>query len=243
MFDRFTDRARKVVSIANNESQRLNHEFIGTEHLLLGIVREGGGVAANAIKNFNVDLRKIRLDIEKVVKPGPEMVSLGRLPLTTRAKKVIECAIGEARDLNHNYVGTEHLLLGLLVEHDGVAGQVLRNLGLSLDGVRAKIIEMYLAFNSRPPSDPPKIENLSVRPETGPMKFNDDHIGFFIRGDSAFGYQLAIQEVLRTKTVDSLSTVYLDSLLRLLTGSDETIPMAEKVQTMRSFAECQKPRS
>ena len=114
MYERFTDRARKVMELANQEAQRFNHEYIGTEHILLGLVKEGSGVAANVLKNLDIDLRKIRLEVEKIVQSGPDMVTMGKLPQTPRAKKVIEYSIEEARNLNHNYVGTEHLLLGLL---------------------------------------------------------------------------------------------------------------------------------
>ncbi|TVQ59548.1 MAG: NDP-hexose 4-ketoreductase, partial [Phycisphaerales bacterium] len=142
MFERFTDRARKVMALANQEAQRFNHEYIGTEHILLGLVKEGSGVGANVLKNLDVDLRKVRLEVEKLVKSGPEMVTMGKLPQTPRAKKVIEFAIEEARNLNHNYVGTEHLLLGLLREHDGVAAQVLMNLGLKLEEVREEVLNL-----------------------------------------------------------------------------------------------------
>jgi ATP-dependent Clp protease ATP-binding subunit ClpC len=142
MFERFTDRARKVMALANQEAQRFNHEYIGTEHVLLGLVKEGSGVGANVLKNLDVDLRKVRLEVEKLVKSGPDMVTMGKLPQTPRAKKVIEYAIEEARNLNHNYVGTEHLLLGLLREHDGVAAQVLMNLGLKLEEVREEVLNL-----------------------------------------------------------------------------------------------------
>ena len=142
MFERFTDRARKVMALANQEAQRFNHEYIGTEHILLGLVKEGSGVGANVLKNLDVDLRKVRVEVEKLVKSGPEMVTMGKLPQTPRAKKVIEYAIEEARNLNHNYVGTEHLLLGLLREHDGVAAQVLMNLGLKLEEVREEVLNL-----------------------------------------------------------------------------------------------------
>src|SRR6187399_3061008 len=142
MFERFTDRARKVMALANQEAQRFNHEYIGTEHILLGLVKEGSGVGANVLRNLDVDLRKVRLEVEKLVKAGPEMVTMGKLPQTPRAKKVIEYAIEEARNLNHNYVGTEHLLLGLLREHDGVAAQVLMNLGLKLEEVREEVLNL-----------------------------------------------------------------------------------------------------
>ncbi|MFO0974634.1 MAG: ATP-dependent Clp protease ATP-binding subunit [Phycisphaerae bacterium] len=142
MFERFTDRARKVMALANQEAQRFNHEYIGTEHILLGLVKEGSGVGANVLKNLDMDLRKVRLEVEKLVKSGPEMVPMGKLPQTPRAKKVIEYAIEEARNLNHNYVGTEHLLLGLLREQDGVAAQVLMNLGVKLEEVREEVLNL-----------------------------------------------------------------------------------------------------
>jgi len=142
MFERFTDRARKVMALANQEAQRFNHEYIGTEHILLGLVKEGSGVGANVLKNLDVDLRKVRLEVEKLVKSGPETVTMGRLPQTPRTKKVIEYAIEEARNLNHNYVGTEHLLLGLLREQDGVAAQVLMNLNLRLEDVREEVLNL-----------------------------------------------------------------------------------------------------
>lgn len=142
MYERFTDRARKVMQLANQEAQRFNHEYIGTEHVLLGLVKEGSGVAANVLKNLEVDLRKIRLEVEKIVQSGPDMVTMGKLPQTPRAKKVIEYAMEEARNLNHNYVGTEHLLLGLLREQEGVAAQVLMNLGLKLEDVREEVLNL-----------------------------------------------------------------------------------------------------
>ena len=142
MYERFTDRARKVMQLANQEAQRFNHEYIGTEHILLGLVKEGSGVAANVLKNLEVDLRKIRLEVEKIVQSGPDMVTMGKLPQTPRAKKVIEYAMEEARNLNHNYVGTEHLLLGLIREQEGVAAQVLMNLGLKLEDVREEVLNL-----------------------------------------------------------------------------------------------------
>jgi ATP-dependent Clp protease ATP-binding subunit ClpC len=142
MYERFTDRARKVMQLANQEAQRFNHEYIGTEHVLLGLIKEGSGVAANVLKNLDVDLRKIRLEVEKLVQSGPDMVTMGKLPQTPRAKKVIEYSMEEARHLNHNYVGTEHILLGLLREQEGVAAQVLMNLGLKLEEVRDEVLNL-----------------------------------------------------------------------------------------------------
>src|SRR5271157_770387 len=142
MYERFTDRARKVMQLANQEAQRFNHEYIGTEHILLGLIKEGSGVAANVLKNLEVDLRKIRLEVEKLVQSGPDMVTMGKLPQTPRAKKVIEYSMEEARNLGHNYVGTEHILLGLVREQEGVAAQVLMNLGLKLEEVREEVLSL-----------------------------------------------------------------------------------------------------
>jgi ATP-dependent Clp protease ATP-binding subunit ClpC len=130
------------MQLANQEAQRFNHEYIGTEHVLLGLIKEGSGVAANVLKNLDVDLRKIRLEVEKLVQSGPDMVTMGKLPQTPRAKKVIEYSMEEARHLNHNYVGTEHILLGLLREQEGVAAQVLMNLGLKLEEVREEVLNL-----------------------------------------------------------------------------------------------------
>ena len=159
MYERFTDRARKVMQLANQEAQRFNHEYIGTEHILLGLVKEGSGVAANVLKNLDVDLRKIRLEVEKIVQTGPggDQVVLGKLPHTPRAKKVIEYSVEEARNLNHNYVGTEHLLLGLLREQEGVAAQVLMNLGLKLEDVREEVMNL-LGCTGHPESAPTRFE-------------------------------------------------------------------------------------
>src|SRR5580704_98412 len=109
MYERFTDRARKVMQLANQEAQRFNHEYIGTEHILLGLVKEASGAGAKVLKNLDIDLRKVRLEVEKLIKSGSVMVTMGKLPQTPRAKNVIQYAIEEARALKHNYVGTEHL--------------------------------------------------------------------------------------------------------------------------------------
>lgn len=137
--NRSTDRARRVLALANQEAQRFNHQYIGTEHILLGLVKEGSGVAASALKSLGVDLRTVRLEVEKLVKSGPEMVTMGKLPHTPRCKRALDFAHEEADGLNHNYIGTEHLLLGLLREQDGVAAQVLMNLGLKLEDVREEV--------------------------------------------------------------------------------------------------------
>jgi ATP-dependent Clp protease ATP-binding subunit ClpC len=170
MFERLTDRARKVMALANQEAQRFNHEYIGTEHILLGLVKEGSGVGANVLKNLDIDLRKVRLEVEKLVKSGPDMVTMGKLPQTPRAKKVIEYAIEEARSLNHNYVGTEHLLLGLLREQDGVAAQVLMNLGLKLEEVREEVLNL-LGAGVESDEGPEAIEpGTAGEPSTAPRR-------------------------------------------------------------------------
>jgi len=141
MFDRMTDRARKVMELARQEAQRLNHEYIGTEHILLGLIKEGSGVAASVLNNLDVNLKTIRIEVEKMVPSGSNTQTIGqKLPYTPRAKKVLELAFEEARNLGHNYIGTEHLLLGLLRENDGVAAQVLLNLGLKLEDVREEVL-------------------------------------------------------------------------------------------------------
>ena len=136
----FTDRARKVMALANGQAQLLNHEYIRTEHILLGLVKEGSGMGANILKSKGVDLRKVRIEVEKLIKSNPDMQLLGKPPQTLGAKLVLEYAIEEARNLNHNYVGTEHILLGLIRENDGVAAQVLMNMGLKLEEVRATVV-------------------------------------------------------------------------------------------------------
>jgi len=142
MFDRFTDRARKVMGLARQEAQRFNHDYIGTEHILLGLIQEGSGVAADVLKNLDVDPKKIRQEIEKLVSHGTTMVTMGQLPFTPRAKKVLELALEEASNLGHNYIGTEHLLLGLIREQEGIAAQVLQNLNVRLEDVREEVLEL-----------------------------------------------------------------------------------------------------
>ncbi|MBL7009535.1 MAG: AAA family ATPase, partial [Planctomycetes bacterium] len=141
MFDRFTERARKVMGFARREAQGFHHEYIGTEHILLGLIQEGQGVAANVLKTMNIDLQKIRREVEKIVKPGPAHEPSVQIPFTPRAKKVVELALEEATNLGHNYIGTEHLLLALLREQEGIAAHVLMALGVKLDEVREEVIE------------------------------------------------------------------------------------------------------
>lgn len=141
MYRDFTDRARKVMQLADLEAQRLNHEYVGTEHILLGLIATETGVAQVVLRNLGIDLTRIRRGIEKTIVRGP-VVTLGKPPQTPRAKKTLEFAIEEARGLNHDYVGTEHLLLGLMRENEGVAAQVLRHLGLDIQAARQEVLNL-----------------------------------------------------------------------------------------------------
>jgi ATP-dependent Clp protease ATP-binding subunit ClpC len=142
MSNRFTERAQRVILIAQEEAKRLNHDYVGTEHLLLGLIALGEGVAAQVLANLGVDLRRVRSEVEKIVGTGDNVMLLGEIPFTPRAKKVLELAVEEAQNMGHNYVGTEHLLLGLIREEEGVAARVLENLGVRLDVVREEVISL-----------------------------------------------------------------------------------------------------
>jgi ATP-dependent Clp protease ATP-binding subunit ClpC len=157
MFDRFTERARKVIILAKEEAKRFNHDYIGTEHILLGLIKEGESVAAAVLQNLGLSLDTIRLEVEKLVQFGPSTVVSGDIPFTPKAKKVIELAMDEARRLGHNYIGTEHLLLGLIKEGEGVASHVLMNVGLDLNKVRSEVIKLLGSTtpNAEPGAPPP----------------------------------------------------------------------------------------
>jgi ATP-dependent Clp protease ATP-binding subunit ClpA len=158
-FDRFTERARKVLSLAQEEAQRFNHNYIGTEHLLLGLVSEGDGIAARVLGNLGVELAKVRSVVEFIIGRGDRIV-LGEIGLTPRAKKVIDLAVDEARRMDHHYVGTEHLLLGLVREGEGIAAGVLESLGVNLEKVRTQTIEVLRQQQGRggetAPDEPPQ---------------------------------------------------------------------------------------
>ena len=139
--DKFTERARKVLSLAQEEAQRFQHNYIGTEHLLLGLVREGEGVAAKVLQNLGLDLLGVRDAVDNIIGRGDRIVP-GQIGLTPRAKKVVELAVDEARRMNHHYIGTEHLLLGLVREGEGIASGVLQSLGVELEHVRKETIRL-----------------------------------------------------------------------------------------------------
>jgi len=142
MLNRFTQRAQKAILLAQREAKRLNHDYLGTEHILLGLMALGEGVAAQVLQDLGIDLKKVRREVEKMVRTGDNILLVGEVPFTPRAKKVLELAIQEAQDMGHNYVGTEHLLLGLIREEEGVAAKVLEGLGASLELVRGQIINL-----------------------------------------------------------------------------------------------------
>ncbi len=142
MSNRFTERAQRVILSAQEEAKRLNHDYVGTEHILLGLIALGEGVAAQVLANLGVDLRRVRSEIEKIVGTGDNVMLLGEIPFTPRAKKVLEYSVEEAQHMGHSYVGTEHLLLGLIREEEGVAARVLENLSLRLEAVREEVLNL-----------------------------------------------------------------------------------------------------
>jgi ATP-dependent Clp protease ATP-binding subunit ClpC len=145
VFERFTDRARRVVVLAQEEARLLNHNYIGTEHLLLGLIHEGDGVAAEALGALNISLEAARKDVEEIIGKG-QAATKGHIPFTPRAKKVLEFSLREALQLGHNYIGTEHILLGLIREGEGVAAQVLQKLGADLERVRQTVIQLLSGY-------------------------------------------------------------------------------------------------
>jgi Clp amino terminal domain, pathogenicity island component len=153
MFERFTDRARRVVVLAQEEARLLNHDYIGTEHILLGLAHEGQGIAARALESLGISLEAVRAEVETTVGRGKRPPG-GHIPFTPRAKKVLELSLREALDLGHNYIGTEHVLLGLIREGQGVAAQVLVKLGADLDRARQQVVKQ-LASDVGGPDQPP----------------------------------------------------------------------------------------
>jgi ATP-dependent Clp protease ATP-binding subunit ClpC len=166
MFERFTDRARRVVVLAQEEARMLDHNYIGTEHLLLGLVHEGEGVAALALTGMGIQLEAVRWQIEQIIGQG-QATSAGHIPFTPRAKKVLELSLREALQLGHNYIGTEHILLGLVREGEGVAAQVLQKLGADLNRVRQAVIRL-LGEKGQGPSPGPGEEMEGEGALTGP---------------------------------------------------------------------------
>jgi ATP-dependent Clp protease ATP-binding subunit ClpA len=151
----FTPRAQQAMALARKEADRFNHNFLGTEHLLLGLIKLGQGVAVNVLQKMGLDLETVRMEVEKQVGTGPDQKMIGNIPYTPRVKKVLALATKEAKALNHTYVGTEHILLGLLREGDGVAAHVLKNLGVDIERTRQEILK-ELDPNFLPADDRPE---------------------------------------------------------------------------------------
>src|SRR5215204_2569491 len=193
-FDKFTDRARKVLTLAQDEAQRFNHNYIGTEHLLLGLVREGEGVAARVLENMNVELAKVRTAVEFIIGRGDRPV-VGEVGLTPRAKRVIELAIDEARRLGHNYIGTEHLLLGLVREGEGIAAGVLESLGVNLDKVRHEVIRVLSQSSSAGPAQETK--RASKTPTVDALGINLTDAARADKLDPVIGREKEIERVIQ----------------------------------------------
>jgi ATP-dependent Clp protease ATP-binding subunit ClpC len=193
-FDKFTDRARKVLTLAQDEAQRFNHNYIGTEHLLLGLVREGEGVAARVLENMNVELAKVRTAVEFIIGRGDRPV-VGEVGLTPRAKRVIELAIDEARRLGHNYIGTEHLLLGLVREGEGIAAGVLESLGVNLDKVRHEVIRVLSQSSSAGPAQETK--RASKTPTVDQLGINLTELARSGKMDPVIGREKEIERVIQ----------------------------------------------
>ena len=151
MFERFTDRARRVVVLAQEEARMLNHNYIGTEHILLGLIHEGEGVAAKALESLGISQEAVRQQVEEIIGQG-QHASSGHIPFTPRAKKVLELSLREALQLGHDYIGTEHILLGLICEGEGVAAQVLVKLGADLNRVRQQVGQLLQGYQGKEPA-------------------------------------------------------------------------------------------
>jgi ATP-dependent Clp protease ATP-binding subunit ClpC len=164
MFERFTDRARRVVVLAQEEARMLNHNYIGTEHILLGLIHEGEGVAAKALESLNISLEAVRQQVEEIIGQG-QAAPTGHIPFTPRAKKVLELSLREALQLGHNYIGTEHILLGLIREGEGVAAQVLQKLGADLNRVRQNVMQLLSGYTAGASEEEPR---TAWTPASGP---------------------------------------------------------------------------
>jgi ATP-dependent Clp protease ATP-binding subunit ClpA len=185
VFERFTDRARRVVVLAQEEARLLNHNYIGTEHLLLGLIHEGEGVAAMALGQLNLSLDAVRVRVEEAIGEG-QAPPMGHIPFTPRAKKVLELSLREAQQLHHNYIGTEHILLGLIREGEGVAAQVLQELGADLSRVRQQVVQLLSGATAFGEVTAEVVggESQPVQPRTGAWRVEGiEPMGYLRRGE------------------------------------------------------------
>ncbi len=211
----FTDRVRRVLQLAREEAARLHHEHVGTEHILLGLIREGEGVGAAVLTNLNVDLEEIKQRIEETVKPGKTAAAAGPdLPYTSRAKKVLEFAMSEARELNDKYVGTEHLLLGVLREEKGIGAQVLTEAGVTVEAARSEVLRVLGTQRSEASSATP--------PATPPVPYTPDARG---------SLQLALQEARDLKAASLGPELLLLGVLRVI----QTAPAGSASATLATL--------
>ena len=200
MFERFTDRARRVIVLAQDEAKLLNHNFIGTEHILLGLIHEGEGVAAKALESLGIALEAVRAQVEEIIGQG-QQVPTGHIPFTPRAKKVLELSLREALQMNHSYIGTEHILLGLIREGEGVAAQVLIKLGADLSRVRSTVLQLITGYQGREAS-------MAGAPETGPEKATSQILDQFGRNLTQAARENLLDPVIgRTQEIERVMTV------------------------------------
>ena len=200
MFERFTDRARRVIVLAQDEAKLLNHNFIGTEHILLGLSHEGEGVAAKALESLGIALEAVRAQVEEIIGQG-QQVPTGHIPFTPRAKKVLELSLREALQMNHSYIGTEHILLGLIREGEGVAAQVLIKLGADLSRVRSTVLQLITGYQGREAS-------MAGAPEAGPEKATSQILDQFGRNLTQAARDNLLDPVIgRTQEIERVMTV------------------------------------
>ncbi|RMB61156.1 ATP-dependent Clp protease ATP-binding subunit [Tessaracoccus antarcticus] len=200
MFERFTDRARRVIVLAQDEAKLLNHNYIGTEHILLGLIHEGEGVAAKALESLGISLEAVREQVEEIIGQG-QQVPTGHIPFTPRAKRVLELSLREALQMNHTYIGTEHILLGLIREGEGVAAQALLKLGADLNRVRATVIQLLSGYQGKEAS-------LSGAPDNGPEKSSSQVLDQFGRNLTQAARENRLDPVIgRVKEIERVMTV------------------------------------
>ncbi|MCC2594714.1 ATP-dependent Clp protease ATP-binding subunit [Tessaracoccus sp. OS52] len=200
MFERFTDRARRVIVLAQDEAKLLNHNYIGTEHILLGLIHEGEGVAAKALESLGISLEAVRDQVEEIIGQG-QQVPTGHIPFTPRAKRVLELSLREALQMNHSYIGTEHILLGLIREGEGVAAQALLKLGADLNRVRTTVIQLLSGYQGKEAS-------LSGAPDTGPEKSSSQVLDQFGRNLTLAARENRLDPVIgRSKEIERVMTV------------------------------------